>query len=319
MQEFMNSLHFGTRFLVIFMVSLFIIQCLFFTSEITSMFTFSPYYIIEKGQVWRILTSAFLHGGILHILMNMLSFTQLGITFESKVGTLSFFFHIIVFSIVQGLIHILIAFVMKIGGDQSAWYGHALGFSGVLFALMIVDISLSGGENRSVLGLLLVPSWVYPWIMLFLMSLLIQNASFLGHLSGMVAGYLYQFKILKFITPPTSLFAKIERKCCCCCLNRLGYIAAEGVSGYRPWAVFQHTFHDSTNDEERHYGFQGNGRTIGDVMQNPQNNNNLSSQNSNNNQNLEVSDNADKELESLDIHLEDFKDNNNDDNNQNNV
>ncbi|OHS97681.1 Clan S-, family S54, Rhomboid-like serine peptidase [Tritrichomonas foetus] len=265
MQEFLHSLHFGTRFLLIFMVVIYLIQFLLLDSKIESYLTFCPAMIIEKFQFWRLISGMFLHGGILHLAMNMLSFTSLGMTFESQVGTLSYFFHILIFGIIEGLIHILIAVIMNVGGDPSAWHSHAVGFSGVLFALIVVDISLSGGEDRSVLGLFLVPSWVYPWVMLLLMSLLVPNASFLGHLSGMVAGYLYQFKVLKFVTPPVRVFSAIERKCCCCCLNRLGYIAAEGMAGARPWAVFQHTFRNDGDDPERQYGFQGTGRTLGDA------------------------------------------------------
>lgn len=264
MQEFMNSLHFGTRFLLVFMVIIYLIQFLLMDSSIQALLTFCPRLIVEKYQLWRLITGAFLHGGILHLCMNMLSFTQLGLTFESHVGTLSYFYHIIIFGLISAIFHTLIAFIMYIGGDSSQWNSSAVGFSGVLFALIVVDISISGGDQRSIMGLVMVPSWIYPWVMLLIMSLLIQNVSFLGHLSGIIAGYLYQFSVLRFVTPPIRFFSAIEHKLCCCCLNRLGYISAEGVGGGRPWAVFQHTFDDNTdNNNTQMDHFNGQGRTLG--------------------------------------------------------
>lgn len=265
MQEFVNSLHFGTRFLLIFMVVIFLIQFLLLDSSIQGLLTFCPRLIVEKFQLWRLITGAFLHGGILHLCMNMLSFTQLGLTFESHVGTLSYFYHIIIFGLISSTFHTLIAFIMYIGGDSSQWSSSAVGFSGILFALIVVDITISGGDQRSILGLFLVPSWLYPWAMLLIMSLLIPNVSFLGHLSGIIAGYLYQFNILRFVTPPIRFFSSIERKCCCCCLNRLGYISAEGVGGGRPWAVFQHAFQDDNDADNATQinHFNGQGRTLG--------------------------------------------------------
>ena len=314
MQEFVNSLHFGTRFLLIFMVVIYLIQFLLLDSRIQGYLTFCPSLIVEKGQVWRLITGAFLHGGILHLFMNMLTFTQLGLTFESHVGTLSYFYHIIIFGLISSCFHTLIAFIMYLGGDSSQWSSSAVGFSGILFALIVVDITISGGDERSILGLFLVPSWLYPWVMLLLMSLLIQNVSFLGHLSGIIAGYLYQFNILRFVTPPIRFFSAIEHKCCCCCLNRLGYISAEGVGGGRPWAVFQHAFQDDNNDNDTQINhFHGQGRTLGVTPDNTNIQENTNEINNNpfaNQQGRTVGhqneDNENAPLDNLEIHLSDI-------------
>jgi membrane associated rhomboid family serine protease len=265
---FLNSLRFGTRFLLIFMIFLYILQFAVLDRNATGYLSFCPKLIIERGQVWRLITGTYLHGGVLHLLMNMMSFSFLGISLESAIGTLSYFYHIIVFGIISGLVHVLIAYFMWLGGDSSEVYGHAVGFSGVLFALIVIDIDLSGGDQRSVLGLFLVPCWAYPWVMLMLMSLLMPNVSFFGHLAGMVTGYLYKFKILSIIAPSTQTLASIERRMSGCCTDRVGYVNANGQrdGNYQPYAVFQHAFRDTPSDDvpARPAGFTGTGRVIGD-------------------------------------------------------
>lgn len=42
--------------------------------------------------------------------------------------------------------------------------------------------------------MLTVPSWVYPWVLLVLLSLLLPSISFMGHLGGILVGYLCKSK-----------------------------------------------------------------------------------------------------------------------------
>lgn len=55
----------------------------------------------------------------------------------------------------------------------------ALGFSGVIFGLIVVDNAVSGAELRSVFGLFTVPAKLYPWALLGLWQLLVPGVSFL--------------------------------------------------------------------------------------------------------------------------------------------
>ena len=41
---------------------------------------------IAKGQYWRLITSVFIHGGIMHLLMNLFGILLTGIFLEEKVG-----------------------------------------------------------------------------------------------------------------------------------------------------------------------------------------------------------------------------------------
>ena len=50
-------------------------------------------------------------------------------------------------------------------------------------------------------GLATIPMWATPWGSLILTSILIPRASFLGHLAGILAGYLVAFGPLSAIGP----------------------------------------------------------------------------------------------------------------------
>lgn len=64
------------------------------------------------------------------------------------------------------------------------------GLSGVIFSILVVDVSASMEPSQNVLGLFSVPTAAYPWVLLVMMSLMMPNVSFVGHLCGIVSGYL---------------------------------------------------------------------------------------------------------------------------------
>ncbi len=64
----------------------------------------------------------------------------------------------------------------------------AVGFSGVLFSLAVLESSSSGGATRSLFGFVSVPTKYYPWAMLIAMQVMMPSVSFLGHLSGLLLG-----------------------------------------------------------------------------------------------------------------------------------
>jgi membrane associated rhomboid family serine protease len=265
-REWLESLHFGTRFLMLFMIGLFVVQFCLLDRSATYYLLFIPDRIL-RGEVWRLFSSVLVHGGILHLAMNMLTFSQLGATLETRIGSLSFFYHIAVFAVLTGLLHCVVAACMQLGGRSQPYFHGSLGFSGVLFALLVIDNAVGEPGPRSILGLCVVPSWIYPWTMLLVMQLLMRNASLLGHLAGIVIGYAYHCGILRAIVPSQAAFGEIETRGCCL-RDRFGWVGADGIGAgpFRPFAVFQRRFARDDEDEvlPRQAGaFRGQGRTVG--------------------------------------------------------
>lgn len=64
----------------------------------------------------------------------------------------------------------------------------AVGYSGVLFALAVVEAFHTTEAMRSVFGLFSVPAKLHPFLLLILLQIIIRNISFFGHLSGIIFG-----------------------------------------------------------------------------------------------------------------------------------
>ena len=67
----------------------------------------SAYLVIFKWQWYRMATSAFLHGGLMHIGMNMMSLYYMGISLENLFGTVQFFIFTMLFVALDGLLYVL--------------------------------------------------------------------------------------------------------------------------------------------------------------------------------------------------------------------
>ena len=78
----------------------------------------------------------------------------------------------------------------------------AIGFSGVVFGLIVINNSVSHATSRSIFGLFSVPARVYPWALMVLWQLLLPSVSFLGHLTGiMVSAYCTAFSVSRCWSP----------------------------------------------------------------------------------------------------------------------
>jgi GlpG protein len=147
-----------------------------------------PAASIKQGQVWRVLTPAFLHGSALHLLFNMLSLASLGRLIERLEGIGRFAVMVLLIAIVSHLFQ---------GLMPGKWYGSPIfvGISGVVFGLLGYIATKS--NLRPDLGIYL-PAQVY------LMTALILVLGFTGgskgfalanlaHVGGLVAGIVIGF------------------------------------------------------------------------------------------------------------------------------
>lgn len=105
--EFFTSTPLYTTILLVFNVSIHIL--VFLTSYPTHDFTFVPQRIYQNAEYYRIFTSAFLHGGIMHIAMNMMSLMALGNILETNYGTLKFFYLTWLMIVVAGIFDVMLA------------------------------------------------------------------------------------------------------------------------------------------------------------------------------------------------------------------
>ncbi|KAG2430738.1 hypothetical protein HYH02_013577 [Chlamydomonas schloesseri] len=149
----------------------------------------SPYETVIHYEVYRLLTSVLVHGGLLHVTFNMLAFVPMACSLERLVGTVQFAYLLLLFTVLAGSVYTATSFLL--------FYSHvlpgamrqcAIGFSGVIFGLIVVDNAQSAASHRSIFGLFTVPAAYYPWALLLFWQLLMPSVSFIGHLAGVLVG-----------------------------------------------------------------------------------------------------------------------------------
>ena len=174
----------------------------------TRRWTLDAYDVLVRGQLFRVATSTFLHGGALHLGMNMLSTVAIGASLERSVGSTRMASYVAWAVPLCGACSCLFALgCSAVTGDSRYARQPSLGFSGVLFALACSECARCPSATRSVFGLVEVPSRLYPWALLVAMQLIVSNASFLGHLGGLVVGSLEAGGFLEWLAPSAEVVA----------------------------------------------------------------------------------------------------------------
>lgn len=152
---------------------------------------------------WRLILSAFAHTGLLHIVMNSMSIVSLAHGFETKYGTVNSLWAFLIF--LPAFVGATLA-LLGVAGESLAsmlspsagayilkyfsMSGCAVGYSGVLFALLTIDVSSAGGNERNLCGWR-VPARMFPWVLLAGIQLLFPGVSLAGHAAGIFVGYAF--------------------------------------------------------------------------------------------------------------------------------
>lgn len=135
---------------------------------------FGP-YITQSHEYWRLLTVGFLHDGLFHILVNMLSLYWVGMVLEPAIGSLNFAVVYLV-SLLAGSFGAL----LFTPGSQSVGASGAI--FGIFGALIVVAHRRGLSIWQSGLGFVLVLNLV--------ISVTFRGISIGAHLGGLVAGLL---------------------------------------------------------------------------------------------------------------------------------
>ncbi len=149
-----------------------------------------PAAVLQDGQWWRILTSAFLHGGLIHIAVNMMSLWFLGRFIEYAVGPWRMLFIYMVSLVAAGLgvVYFSAPLVPTVGAS-----GAIFGLFGALFA-----IGLKLGKP----GMDLVRANLGILILNLVITFTVPAISWQAHISGLIAGFALTFAIY---APPRRL------------------------------------------------------------------------------------------------------------------
>lgn len=150
---------------------------------------------VLAGERWRLVLSSFVHVSDVHVLYNCSSFLYRGVTLESALGSEYFFALVVYLSFAAHVLYVAVAVAARdLGITGSLMNRCVVGFSGVLFGLkVIVNSDRRYGDQANRIFGVSVPGGSAPWAELVLVQVLLPNVSFLGHLSGILAGLIYVY------------------------------------------------------------------------------------------------------------------------------
>jgi membrane associated rhomboid family serine protease len=129
---------------------------------------------VASGEVWRLLTAAFLHGSVLHLLLNMYAVYLFGPPLEQAFGRVRF---------------VVLYLVSALGGSAASYafsppLTPSLGASGAVFGLLgaFLVVSRKLGRDASFLYVLLAVNLAFGFFA--------ANIDWKAHLGGLAAGVL---------------------------------------------------------------------------------------------------------------------------------
>ena len=187
--DWFGSLPLGTKSVLLLNVCLYVL-CVLFGYDAFHEVCMAPHWVLHQLQVYRILTAPLFHGGIIHLAFNMTAFVPMASSLERLLGSVQFCHIVFLFVALSSCFHVALAVVAGALGFN-AMHECAIGFSGVVFGVIVVDTHLQMVPRRSVFGFFSVPSQYYPVSLLLFLQVIIPSVSFLGHLAGLLAGSAY--------------------------------------------------------------------------------------------------------------------------------
>jgi rhomboid protease GluP len=144
-------------------------------------------YLTLNGQFWRLISSVFLHAGILHLAFNMYALLYIGVALETAIGKKKFIFAYLLSGIFSSVSSITInENIVSVGAS-----GAIFGLCGVLSAILIFKeykvANISSKSLLSSIGFFIIYNIIYGFG-----KTGIDNAAHIGGLvSGFVIGLAY--------------------------------------------------------------------------------------------------------------------------------
>ncbi len=148
--------------------------------------------VLARGQWWRLVTAGFLHGGVLHILMNSWALYDLGAQVEEVYGTARF----LVFYMLSSVVGFL----------ASCFWSRSLsiGASAAIFGLVGSMVAYGYRNRGTPLGAMTKAIYT-RWVVYLLLFSLMPGIDIAAHIGGLAAGF-----VLGYIADTPRPHAAIE-------------------------------------------------------------------------------------------------------------
>ncbi len=156
----------------------------------------SPEAVLTQGRLWQPATYLFVHGGVFHLLWNMLAVWMFGVELEQRWGTEAFVRYYAVVGIGAGVCVVAASF-LPFAAARDSYYAVTIGASGAVYGLLMAWGIIF--PHRTVLFFGIFPLTARVFVLLLGAVSFAQAASagggttvsHLAHLGGLAAGWWY--------------------------------------------------------------------------------------------------------------------------------
>src|SRR5206468_11157547 len=107
----------------------------FFVSIVTDVLGLRPSFVVRYFWIWQLATYVFLHGGVFHIVFNMLALWMFGSDLERRWGTPYFLKFYAVTGIGAGVLTVLFS-LLPFAFAEQVLRSNVIGASGAIYGLL---------------------------------------------------------------------------------------------------------------------------------------------------------------------------------------
>jgi membrane associated rhomboid family serine protease len=166
-----------------------------FFQPIVLLFGLQPVEVVQRFHVWQPFTYMFLHGGISHILFNMLALWMFGVELERMWGTRFFLKFYFVAGVGAALTTIILS-LLPVPFLSSMYTSVTIGASGAIYGVLLAYAMYYPNRPIYMYFFFPIPAKYFVMIMGGISFLLSTGGpgggvAHLTHLGGLLAGYLY--------------------------------------------------------------------------------------------------------------------------------
>ncbi len=173
-------------------VVMFVVQ--FFAPIVTDLLGLRPIFVVRTFWVWQLATYMFLHGGIFHIVFNMLALWMFGAELERIWGTRYFLKFYFVTGVGAGLLTVIFS-LLPFGFAQQVYVSNIIGASGAIYGLLLAYALYFPDRPIYMYMVFPIPAKIFVAIMgaIAFFSSIGESGGTANatHLGGLAVGYLF--------------------------------------------------------------------------------------------------------------------------------
>ncbi|HLI84076.1 MAG TPA: rhomboid family intramembrane serine protease [Bryobacteraceae bacterium] len=179
----------GVKWLLLTNTAVFLLTTILPYAPVRTLFSLTWAGVVHNFYIWQPFTYLFLHGGIWHLLINMLTLWMFGVQLEQDWGTRQFLKYYFLCGIGAGIC------ILLVNGAMGAYTVPTIGASGAIMGLLMAFGVLY--PNQRVLMDFLFPIKAKYLVLIYVIVELWASfgpntgISSVAHLGGMVVGYIY--------------------------------------------------------------------------------------------------------------------------------